>query len=105
MIDVVEAHKGADIVLLDLRGISPLTDFFVIATGESERQLRALLRAVEEQLSRVGVEPHHIEGTPESGWILMDYLDVIIHLFSPVVRQFYRLEEMWEDAPIVLHIQ
>lgn len=105
VVDIVEERKGSDIVLLDLRQFSPFTDYFVIATGENERQLRALLRAVEEHLSETGIEPHHIEGTPESGWILIDYVDVIVHLFSPKEREFYRLEEVWANAPVVLRIQ
>ncbi len=105
VVNVVEERKGADIVLLDLRDVSPLADFFVIATGENERQLRAIVRAVEEHLSSLGVEPHHIEGSPESGWILMDYLDVIVHLFGPAERRFYRLEDVWEGASVILHIQ
>ncbi len=105
IVDIVEERKGTDIVLIDLRGFSPFTDYFVIATAENERQLRALLRAVEERLSEAGVEPHHIEGTPESGWILIDYVDVIVHLFGPEEREFYRLESVWANAPVVLRIQ
>lgn len=91
--------------MLDLRKVTPIADYFVVATGDNERLLRALVRAVDEAAARNGVEPFHIEGEPESGWILMDYSDVVVHLFSPQARHFYRLEELYDDAPAVVRIQ
>lgn len=105
VVSAIEDRKAVDIVLLDIRPASLISDYFVLATGESERQLKALLNTIDESLSEIGLEPHHVEGSPESGWILMDYLDVIVHLFSSAEREYYRLETLWEDARVVLHIQ
>lgn len=105
IVEAVEDRKASDIVMLDIRSISTIADYFVLANGDSERQLRALLNAVENRLSEEGLEPHHVEGSPESGWILMDYLDVLVHLFSPAEREYYRLEQLWEDAQVIVHIQ
>lgn len=105
VVEAVEDRKASDIAILDIQAVSTIADYFVLANGESERQLSALLNAVEETLSEQGLEPYHVEGSPESGWILMDYLDVLVHLFSPEEREYYRLEQLWKDAQVVLHIQ
>lgn len=96
---------GEDIVLLDVRDVSPFTDFFVICSGNSERQLKALVEAVHGMAKEAGVYPHHVEGEPLSGWVLMDYLDVIVHLFAPELRAYYDLEELWHQGKTLLRIQ
>jgi ribosome-associated protein len=102
----IEDRKGENIVMLDLRALTPIADYFVIGTADNERQLRALVRAVEEHArERHDVKARRIEGDPESGWVLMDYSWVIAHLFSRHQRDFYRLEALWDDAPVVLRIQ
>nr|WP_290665238.1 ribosome silencing factor [Ardenticatena sp.] len=105
-VDAAEDRKGSNIVLIDVRGQSPITDYFVIATGESDRQLRALSKAIEDRLREdLGAKPFHREGEAETGWILLDYVDVVIHLFSPEQRAYYQLEALYENAPVVLRIQ
>jgi len=106
VIDVVEEKMGENILLLDIREQSPFADFFVLCNGSSERQLKALTRSVRETLKQeLGVIPHHIEGEPASGWVLMDYIDVIIHVFSPDLRAFYDLEGMWQEGKVLLRVQ
>ncbi len=92
--------------MLDLRDITPLADFFVICTAESERQARALQEIIREELKREHkTRPLSLEGEPASGWTLLDYNTVVIHIFSPQARAYYRLEELWKAAPVVLKIQ
>lgn len=102
----IEDRKGESIVMIDLREITPIADYFVIATADNERQMRALARMVEQQvLEQHSLKPLHTEGSPESGWVLLDYSWVMVHLFSRTQRDFYRLEELWDDAPVVLRVQ
>ncbi len=82
-----------------------MADYFVIATGESERQIRAIVDDVAEALRAEGIRPYSSEGTSDSGWVLMDFGDVILHVFAPKEREYYRLEQMWRQAPVVLRIQ
>lgn len=105
VVEVLEDKRGSNIVMLDLRKVTPIADYFVLATGDNERLLRALVKAVDEALAGEGVEPFHVEGEPESGWVLMDYSDVVVHLFSPQARNYYRLEDLYDDAPAVVRIQ
>ena len=91
--------------MLDMRKVSLLADYFLIATGEVERQLQAMADEVAEELKTAGVLPLHIEGEATSGWVLMDYGNVVVHLFTPKVREFYRLEELWKDAHTVVRVQ
>jgi ribosome-associated protein len=90
--------KAEDIQVLDLRRLTQFTDYFVLCTGASERQLRALAENVRLTLREQGVERFGEEGTPPSGWILLDYIDVIVHVFRPDSRAFYQLEMLWGDA-------
>lgn len=106
IVDAIEDRKGENIVMLDLRALSPIADYFVIATADNERQLRALMRAVDEAATKKHqLSARYIEGKPESGWILMDFSWVIVHLFGRSQRELYRLEQLWSDAPVVLRIQ
>ena len=91
-------------MLLDTREISSFSDFFVIATGSSERQLRAIADDILKTLKKQSLIPR-TEGTPPSGWILIDYGSVIAHLFSPAMRDYYNLEELWAKAPVVVKIR
>ncbi|MCD6289780.1 MAG: ribosome silencing factor [Anaerolineae bacterium] len=103
--DVVEEHQAENIVILDLRSVSILADYFVICSSESSRQSRAVMEAVDENLGRMGKNPIGVEGTADAGWILMDYGDVVLHIFSPEKRAYYQLEEFWHQAPIVVKVQ
>ena len=102
---MLEERQGSDILLLDVRRITILADYFALCSANSERQLKALAGDLSKQLKgKVGRSPK-TEGDPESGWVLIDYGDVVLHLFLPQVRAFYALEELWRDAQTVIHIQ
>lgn len=91
-------RKATDIALLDLRGISSATDFFVIASGTSDTHVRAIAEHVMEELRREGVRAHHVEGLDTGRWALIDYIDFVVHVFHPKLREFYQLERLWGDA-------
>ena len=105
MVDLALDKKAYDVVVLDLRKLFPLAQYFVICTGESEKQVDAITREVSEKLEEEGVRPLGVEGTPDSGWVLMDYGDVILHVFLPAQRDYYDLEGLWRDAPVVVKIR
>ncbi len=93
-------------MLLDLRRLSPHVDYFIVCTGTSERQLKAIADGIEEHTLQTGnTKPRRREGTAESGWILMDYVGTVVHIFSASQRKFYQLEQLWKEAPIVVKIQ
>ena len=92
--------KAIDVVELDLRGVLGYTDFFVIATGNTDRQTKAIHDGIHLGLKNEhGLLPRRVEGLAEARWILMDYLDVVVHVFTPEAREFYRLEQLWGEAP------
>ena len=95
----LEDKKAIDIILLEVSPITSIADYFVIATGESKRQLKACAEYVDETLSIKGVQPHHLEGVSNLEWVLMDYGDVIVHIFDKETRLYYRLERLWGDMP------
>jgi ribosome-associated protein len=97
-VGAAEEKKAADLVVLDLRKAAGFTDFFVIASGTSTRQVRAIADAVMEALAGNGVKPAHVEGYDRSEWILLDYFDFIVHVFAPETRAFYGLERLWGSA-------
>ena len=94
-----DERKALDVYVLDLRGLSPLADFFVLSSGQSTPQVRAIAQHVEESLSRAGVPSPRREGSETSRWILLDYGDVVVHVFHHAEREFYNLEALWEQAP------
>jgi ribosome-associated protein len=92
--------------VLDIHGLTTISDFFVITSGENERQLRAIARDVRDELDKINVRPNRAEeGSTASGWLLLDYGNVIIHILDVDQRAFYRLEELWSDAPTLLAIE
>jgi ribosome-associated protein len=93
-----DSKKAVDLVVLDLRKAAGFTDFFVICSGTNSRQVRAIADAVIEALAEDGVRPAHLEGYDRSDWILIDYFDFIVHVFSPDTRLFYGLERLWGSA-------
>ena len=93
--------KATDLVVLDLRNAASFTEYFLICTGASTRQVQAVSNAVEEALLKSGKRPLHIEGYSSAEWILLDYGDFIVHVFSAASRRFYDLERLWRDAPRV----
>jgi ribosome-associated protein len=98
IVDIVSDKQATDILLMDTRDVCSFTDYFVICTGESIRQIKAITAAISEELKKENIRPSHEEGTSESGWILLDYNDVIVHVFGPFERDYYRLEKLWEKA-------
>jgi ribosome-associated protein len=96
------AHKAVDLVLLEVTGLTSYTDYFIICSGKSSRQVQGLADKLEANLANLGIKPLGIEGRGEGHWILMDYADVIIHIFYEPVRYFYDLESLWSDAERVL---
>ena len=97
-IDAGQDRKAADVVVLDLRPADGFTDYFLIMTGQNVRQIQAISDAIQESLGSKGVKPTHIEGGDRAGWILLDYFDFIVHIFSPESRAFYALERLWGSA-------
>jgi ribosome-associated protein len=92
--------KAIDPIELDLRDVLGYTDYFVICTGNTDRQTKAIHDRIYEGMKKEhGVLPRRVEGLTESRWILMDYLDVVVHVFTPEAREFYRLEQLWGEAP------
>lgn len=97
--EIADGRKASDIVALDMRGLVGYTDFLVICSGGSERQTRAIHDAVHLELKReAGLLPGRVEGEAEARWVLMDYLDCVLHVFTPDTREFYRLEALWGEA-------
>jgi ribosome-associated protein len=95
-----EDKKAIDVVELDLRGVLGYTDWFLVCSGNTGRQAKAIHDGILEGLKREhDTLPRRVEGSPGAGWILMDYLDVVVHIFTPETRAFYRLEQLWGEAP------
>ena len=90
--------KASDVVILDLRGTPAFTDFFVLCSGQSQRQVKAIADAVEESLRAEGTRASHVEGYDRAEWVLMDFFTFIVHVFTPQMRTFYALERLWGDA-------
>lgn len=90
--------KAADLVLLDLDGVASFTGYFLFCTGFSTRQVQAISDAVEEQLAHQGSLPNHVEGYEQGEWVLLDYVDFVVHIFSPRARAYYDLERLWRRA-------
>lgn len=106
LVDVIIDKKGSNILLLDIRDQAVFSDYFIICSGESDRQLRSLMDAViESAREKAGARPRGTEGEPGSGWILVDLGAVIVHLFSPEKRDYYSLEELWSEGHVVLRMQ
>ena len=93
-----ESKKAVDVAVLDLRGITSFTDYFVICTGNNERQVQAISDAVGEGLKDHGERPLSVEGYGQAEWVLADYGDLIVHIFSPQARSYYDLERLWRNA-------
>jgi len=96
-----ESKLASDVVVLDLQEHSPVTDFFVIGSGSNRVQIKAITEAVEEALEATGERARRAEGRRDGRWVLLDFGDVVVHIFDPREREFYNLERLWGDAPIV----
>ena len=99
VVDLLFDRKAVNVVLLDLRGVSSATDWFVIAGGTSDTHVSAIADNVIDGLKKQGVRPLNVEGQREGRWVLIDYFDFVVHVFHPAAREFYQLERLWGDAP------
>ncbi len=90
--------KAHDVVLLDLRGVSDMTDFFIIASGTSDTAVRSIGQHIIEDMKKEGTPATHVEGIEKGRWVLLDYVDFVVHIFHPTLRNFYQLERLWADA-------
>lgn len=97
----LEEKKGEDVKVIDIRTISVIADYFILADGENQNQLQAMQDAVDEALTKAGIHAKQIEGNRNSTWILMDYGDIIVHIFSKEDRLFYDLERIWRDGVLI----
>ncbi len=91
-------RKAQELAVLDLRGISSATDFFLLGSGTSDMQVRSIAEHIIEELKKEGVRPGHVEGLEGGRWVLIDYIDFLVHIFHPEARSFYQLETLWGDA-------
>lgn len=106
IINLIEEKKAEDIVLLDIRNLSVIADYFVICTGGSERQLKTILDNIRQEVKKnYGISPRSLEGETSSGWVLIDFIDVIVHAFSAEARSYYDLEGLWAEAPVLLKMK
>lgn len=104
IVNALEDKKGENIVLMDMQGVVPFTDFFIICSGTSDRMLNALSDAASDAAKQHGDINARLEGKPQDGWLLVDCGDVVIHLFSPDQRSYYRLEQLWEKSKVLLRV-
>jgi ribosome-associated protein len=101
-LDLATDRKGRDVTVLDLRGLSTATDFFILATGTSDIHVRSIADHIIEELKKEDVRPSHVEGLQGGRWVLIDYIDFVVHVFHPAARDFYELERLWGDAPLLV---
>lgn len=99
VVEALDDLKATDVKALDLRNLSNASDYFLIASGNSDQHVRSIGRHVLEELEKQGYEAHHIEGLESGQWVLLDFVDVVVHVFHPTVRDYYQLERLWADAP------
>ena len=104
-VDTASDKKAFDILLLDIREVTTIADYFVICSGNNARQIQAIADAVDEELGKQGARLLHREGVAETGWVLLDFGDVILHIFSSQEREYYRLERLWGEAKTVVYLQ
>jgi ribosome-associated protein len=95
----IDDRKGEGIVVLDLRGLNDATDFFVIASGTSDAHVRGIADGLTRAMDEAGHTVNHVEGLTTGRWVLLDFVDFVVHLFHPETRAFYQLERLWQDAP------
>ena len=101
----LEDKKGEDIILLDVHEVTSFTDYFILCTGTSNRMLNALADGVNEKTREKHKKKGRVEGSPDTGWMVLDYGDVVVHIFDPELRGYYRLEELWKEGKILLRVQ
>jgi ribosome-associated protein len=105
IVNALEDKKGEEILLIDIKDVASFTDYFVICNGTSDRMLNALAKGVHETISKEHKKKGRVEGDPAGGWMILDYGSVVVHLFSPDQRDYYRLEELWQEGKVLLKVQ
>lgn len=105
VVDLAVDKKASDVTLLDVHDVTTLADFFVIATGTSDRQIRAISSGIQDGMDEEDIHLLRQEGMPEDGWVLLDYGQIIVHIFAAEQRAYYDLERRWNEAPTLLKIQ
>ena len=100
-VELAVDRKGADVVLLDLRGVSNATDYFLLVNGTSDTHVRSIADHIIDEMRKEGMRADHIEGLRSGRWVLIDYIDFVVHVFHPAAREFYQLERLWGDAPVI----
>jgi ribosome-associated protein len=103
--DAASDKKASDVLLLDIREVTTVADYFVICSGNNPRQIQTIADTIDEELGKQGAALLHREGTAETGWILLDFGDVIVHIFGPKEREYYRIERLWSEAKTVVYLQ
>ncbi|GHO84864.1 ribosome silencing factor [Dictyobacter formicarum] len=103
--DIASDKKASDVLLLDIRDVSVIADYFVICSAHNTRQIQAIADTIDEDLGKQGAVLLHREGDPESGWVLLDFGGIIVHIFGPKEREYYRLERLWSEAKTVVYLQ
>lgn len=105
VVDIASDKKASDILLLDIKDVTTIADYFVICSGSNARQIQAIADAIDEELRNQGAHLLHREGAAETGWVLLDFGDVIVHIFGAKEREYYRLERLWSEAKTVVYLQ
>ena len=100
-VSLCQDMKAHDVVLLNLKGVTDMTDYFVIASGTSDTHVRAVGEHLISELKKEGVRVHHTEGVQQGRWVLLDFVDFVVHVFHPTLRAFYQIERLWSDAEVV----
>src|SRR3954470_23277664 len=95
---ICQDNRANNVVLLDLRGVTDMTDFFIVASGTSDTHVRSIGEHLAEEMKKVGFSVYHMEGTSQGRWILLDFVHFVVHIFHPTLRDFYQLERLWSDA-------
>jgi len=104
-VEAASDKQASDIVLLDAQGVCSFADYFVVCSGDSERQIQAIFDEVGHTLKKESILPNHHEGTVDSGWLLLDFGNVIVHIFAPFEREYYQLDKLWSQATPIIRIQ
>ncbi len=103
--EIAVDKKASDVALLDIHNLTTIAEYFVLANGSSDRMIRAVANGIEDAMDEEGVRLLHSEGVPADGWVLLDYGQIVVHLFAPEQREYYDLERHWKEAPTLLKIQ
>src|SRR5205823_6012569 len=97
---ICQDYKATDVTVLDLRKVTDMTDFFIVASGTSDTHVRSVGEHVAEEMKKEGFPVHHVEGLAQGRWVLLDFVDFVVHVFHPTLRGFYQLERLWSDADV-----